>query len=194
MERKKAAECGTSRGENTPWNCTWLNALLSTTVVDTEWVTFPTSTCSSMLHPCKDSTASLGLGLLGAHMHLKTLAVQPWNHPIVLLLNRSTALSALGGHGHNFNHKPDLTNPFVVLKCGACVPHILLIPGSSEKDHDFWDGVARGKVAPGTCWKWQLKKADWSTGITLTVNVEDSEDTPSHHCVKGVCLFCDISL
>lgn len=135
-----------------------------------------------------------GLGSARCSHAFKTLAVQSWNHPIVLLLNRSTALSASGGHGHNFNHKPDLTNPFVVLKCGACVPHILLIPGSSEKDHDFWDGVARGKVAPGTCWKWQLKKADWSTGITLTVNVEDSEDTLSHHCVKGVCLFCDISL
>lgn len=33
-----------------------------------------------------------------------------------LLLNRSVALSSLGGHGHIFNHKPDLTNPFVVSK------------------------------------------------------------------------------
>lgn len=132
----------------------------------------------------------VGLGSARCSHALKLLAVQSWNHHTLLLLNRSTALSSLGGHRHNFNHKPDLTNPFVVLKSGACVPHILLIPGSSEKDHDFWDGVARGKVvAPGTCWKWQLKKADWSTGITITVNVEDSEDTPSHHCVKGVCLF-----
>lgn len=108
----------------------------------------------------------------------------------LLLLLTQQPLSSLGGLRHNFNHKPALANPFVVWKkSGACVPHILLIPGSSEKDHDFWDGVARGKVAPGTCcWKWQLRKADWSTAITTREKSEDSEDSPPRFTVLRVCV------
>lgn len=150
----------------------------------------PTPTRSTLLRRCKDAAAVLDFrpGLLTCSC-IKTPAVQSRNRPAPLP-NRDTALSS--PQAHIFNHKPDLANPFVVLLCGACVLHILLIPGSSEKDHDFWDGVARGKVAPGTCWKWQLKKADWSTGITITVNVEDSEETPSHHRVKGCVYVCDV--
>lgn len=110
---------------------------------------------------------------------------------LVLLLLNLAALSS-GGLGHNFNHKPAFANPFVVWKkSGACVPHILLILGSSEKDHDFWDGVARGKVAAGTCcWKWQLRKADWNTLVTTREKSEDSEDRyASLRCIQGVCVF-----
>ncbi|TNN34570.1 hypothetical protein EYF80_055265 [Liparis tanakae] len=51
------------------------------------------------------------------------------------------------GHRAPFDSQPSPLQSARVacVRCGACVPHTPLIPGSSEKDHDFWDGVARGK-------------------------------------------------
>lgn len=125
------------------------------------------------------TAAALDTALATRHMHHTSVCGGETRPALkVRRLKRSSIVSAI----HNCNQKRGLINPFVVLLCGAREP--LLIPASPQEDHDFWDAAASREVAPGTCWKWLLRKADGSTGIVIR-HFRDSEGIPWASLCEG---------
>lgn len=113
---------------------------------------------------------------------------------------RSALSSPLEQHGNNFNHRPELANPFFefflyfvcvcarVSKWGARAYHATN-PWILREVPWFLGRCIQGGGGgqnPGTCWKWELKTADGSAGIAICAHAEDNwACSPLKRCVTA---------